>query len=376
MPAVAAEGGEEEERRPRSPEEHVQRDDEPEVAQQAPKRRKRKRNKDAHVSDDSPPKDKSGGKQKRRRRSNNPAQPEEEEERVDERVPEPTQTSSAHDDDNDDASCRKGRAMTGAEAELQHRHKLHRPYDVRPSGEFSDDERELIRRKIRQYQQAHGLSVADLVALIQFTKPYRSSTQQQGNPQVEARQIAMSTRFWAHVYDALPERKNNKAMSGTTGIQRFVRRKYHSFKGSGGWTEEEDELLAQLQEAHPNSWKLISQTMGDRDPTACRDRWRNYLQYGERRATHTWSEEEMDMLESAVETVISIAKQERADAGQEPLPEYTSRHINWKAVAQRVGSRSRLQCLMKWKSLQEQREREAMFSGDKKRKRKRKQSRA
>lgn len=309
-------------------------------------------------------------KEKRRRRSPAP----EEEDAVNEEVPEPAETPARGENGllgrSTPMTPGLARGVTGAQAELERQHKLNRPLDIRPSGDFSEDERELIRRQIRQYQQVHGLEVSDLVALIQYTKPYRTSGSRPTAD--EASQIAASTQFWTEIYEVLPERKNN-SKSGTTSIQRFVRRKYHQFKGSGGWTEEEDETLLQLHEANPHAWKMISQTMGDRDPTACRDRWRNYLQYGDTRATSTWSEEEIEKLERAVAAAVSLVQKERADAGKEPLEEYSTRDISWQAVAARVGSRSRLQCLMKWKILEEKKEREGLFPSETQPKKKKKQ---
>jgi hypothetical protein len=279
---------------------------------------------------------------------------------------------------NTTSANQSDRARTGAEKELAIQHTLREPYDLRDGGEFSADEAELIRRQIKQYQHRNDLALQDLVSLIQFTKPYGNSKRDKGtenvDTQLEARQIQCSTEFWREIYDVLPQRKNSKARGGTTGIQRFVRRRYHSHKGGGGWTEEEDAMLADLVAAHPAQWKKISMILGDRDEAAVRDRWRNYVQYGAARNEQFWSEQEEQRLIRAIKEVTESLKAARAAEGKPPLDEYTSRDINWQLVSEKVGTRSRLQCSMKWNTIKDQqairRHRKSMDGTERKRKRK------
>lgn len=265
-------------------------------------------------------------------------------------------------------------SATGAEAELAIEHTLSDPPDLREHGEFTPDEAELLRQQIKHYMYSWSLSVHDLVNMIQWTKPYAEGGKANGTNQQEAQQFAAVTKFWAEVYDTLPKRKNYKAKGGTTAIQRFVRRKYHNFsKGSGGWTDEEDAELAQLYTQFPNSWKRIAEALGDRSESACRDRWRNYVRYGDSRNTAAWSDLELEKLTRSIDAVIEADKNDRIKDGRQQIDQYTSRDINWKFVSDKVGTRSRLQCQMKWRAMQnrpdkekKKRERSEAADGEKK----------
>lgn len=240
----------------------------------------------------------------------------------------------------------------GAEAELAIVHKLPKTPHVRDEGDFTEDEAELIREKIRQYQHRHDLNISDLVGLIQWTHTYAGSKDSgpNGESMLEERQRKCAAEFWREIYEVLPRRRTHKAKGGTSSIQRFVRRRYHNYKGGGGWTAEEDEMLEELSRAHPAQWKKISQIMGDRSDMAIRDRWRNYIQCGGRN-TDRWTNAEEAALNRAVVEVIDKLKADRKAVGRPPIAEYRSGDINWQAVSEKVGSRSRLQCVQKWKTL-------------------------
>jgi hypothetical protein len=247
-----------------------------------------------------------------------------------------------------------GRAYprTGAEIEMHTEHQLRRPLDLRDGGAFSEDEAELLRRHIKGYMHNNDLSLGDLVALIQWTRPHRGPVSEGGaDPAVEAQKYSFSRNFWTDVYDVLPLRKN-VARQGTTHIQRFVRRRWHNLKGQGGWDEAEDEALCQLVALYPKEWKKIGQIMGDRNEMACRDRWRNYLQYGLDRRTYTWGDEEIDALLRAIAEVHQSLNESRIKEGKPPLEEIKSHDINWQVVSDKVGTRSRLQCHHKYRTLQ------------------------
>lgn len=258
-------------------------------------------------------------------------------------------------------------SATGAEAELAIEHTLSDPPDLRDHGEFTADEAELLRQQIKHYMYSWSLSVQDLVNMIQWTKPYAEGGKPHGTNQQEAQQFAAVTKFWAEIYDTLPKRKHYKAKGGTTAIQRFVRRKYHNFsKGSGGWTDEEDAELAQLYAQYPNSWKKIAEALGDRSESACRDRWRNYVRYGDSRNTAAWSDLELEKLTRSIDAVIEADKNDRIKDGRQQLDQYTSRDINWKFVSDKVGTRSRLQCQMKWRAMQNRPDKEKIKDEKKK----------
>jgi hypothetical protein len=242
----------------------------------------------------------------------------------------------------------------GAHFELANERLLNDPLELRKAGEFSKDEEELLRRYIASYKLKNDISVPELVALIQFTRPHQYDT---SDSYVELRaqkiHVAHIMTFWKGLYKVLPMRTSDKKKSGTTSIQRHVRRRYHNSKRSGGWTAEEDDILKALFDTYPRQWKKISEIMANRSATDCRDRWRDYVQYGENRNVKMWCPEEVERLESAVRDVIKEVKEESGEGGLSEVDESTTVDISWQAVSQKMGgTRSRLQCSKKWKQMQ------------------------
>ncbi|KAF2730752.1 hypothetical protein EJ04DRAFT_515035 [Polyplosphaeria fusca] len=210
---------------------------------------------------------------------------------------------------------------------LARQHRLAHPPDTRTEGAFTLDEAEIVRASIQTYMDAQDLDVYEMVSLIQFTRPSSSTTP---HPEI-ASKAASSNAFWKDMYDSLPDRT-------TTNIQRYVRRRYHMLKKSGGrWEPDEDNTLKDLNTKFPNQWKKIAQIMGDRSADDVRERWKNYLQNGDSRNTSHWTDDEENLLRQTVSHIL---------AG--------SSELHWEAVSQQMGGiRSRLQCSVKWKQLQE-----------------------
>ncbi|KAF2195019.1 hypothetical protein K469DRAFT_2361 [Zopfia rhizophila CBS 207.26] len=226
---------------------------------------------------------------------------------------------------------------------------VNRPPVLRKSGAFSQDEKRILDRAIRAYQQRNGLEEEELVDLIQYTVPNTFTENREVNPDIEAQKNATVREFWNEIRKELPDRNS-------TSIHRFARRNYHKYRNRGGkWVDEEDELLKSLYEQHPNQWKKISQQMNNaRSPEDIRDRWRNYLQYGDARSSDRWSELEENRLVNAVQELAEKLTQERATAGK-PMYGYDAMtDINWHDVSVAMGgTRSRLQCLYKWRQMED-----------------------
>lgn len=235
-------------------------------------------------------------------------------------------------------------SMTAAERSLTTVRELHQPPDLRTGGDFTQDEEELLRRAIRDYQQRKGLEISELVEIIQWTddtKDINVSRRKSDWAIQEAQEEQESSEFWEEV-------KSVNLNRTVAAIRSHVRSQYHAFK-SGRWTKEEDEQLISLNELHPKRWKLISQIMGDRSMHDVHNRWRDYIQYGDSRKTSTWSPDEESLLIRAITTVAQRDEDFRAETGKSPLYEYTNRDINWMQVCAEMGNiRSRLQSSVKW----------------------------
>ncbi|EUC51396.1 hypothetical protein COCMIDRAFT_79609 [Bipolaris oryzae ATCC 44560] len=241
--------------------------------------------------------------------------------------------------------------LSSAERALNASRDLGHPPDLRTNGDFTEDEEELIRRAIIDFQQRKGLDVSELVEIIQWNQydprfhrdPGVNRNKSDWTPQ-DREDERESTEFWDEIKSIGMTRSHDR-------LRRHIRQLYHQFK-SGAWTEEEDQQLRNLQAAHPNQWKLISITMGDRSMHDCVNRWRDYLQYGEQRKTSRWTEDEENLLIRAVTTVAQRDEDHRAETGRPPLDTYTNKHISWPQVAREMGnSRSRIQASVKWTQL-------------------------
>ncbi|KAF2123392.1 hypothetical protein P153DRAFT_435984 [Dothidotthia symphoricarpi CBS 119687] len=210
--------------------------------------------------------------------------------------------------------------------------------DVRTEGAFTDDEEERIRRAIENYQERKGLQIPELVDIIQL----RSDKTGTWSKSKDMNQISQDSKeFWDEIKPICPERKSHT-------VRTHIRGRYHMFT-SGKWAEEEDEQLKELVEQYPNQWPLIYQKMPNRAPTSIQNRWRDYAQYGDRRAIQRWSEGDEELLVRAVSTVAQKNEDERAAAGKPPIDNYTRSDIDWKAVCIEMGKvRNRTQCAEHW----------------------------
>ncbi|KAJ4375168.1 hypothetical protein N0V83_002252 [Neocucurbitaria cava] len=238
--------------------------------------------------------------------------------------------------------------LTAAERSLNTARDLNYPPDLRTSGDFTQDEDELIRRAIRDYQERKGLDTLELVELIQWTDDTKDISLSRRISDLVTKEVQdkhESNEFWEEIKDVNLTRSKEIVRS-------HIRSQYHIYK-SGGWTKEEDEQLKNLFELYPRQWKLISKVMGDRSMHDVHNRWRDYVQYGDKRNTSTWSKDEENLLVRSITTVAQRDEDYRAAAGKRPLNEYTNKDINWMEVCTLMGNvRSRLQCTVKWTKMQ------------------------
>ncbi|KAH8727914.1 hypothetical protein GQ44DRAFT_703189 [Phaeosphaeriaceae sp. PMI808] len=238
-------------------------------------------------------------------------------------------------------------SITAAERALNTVRDVHHPPDLRDSGAYTEDEDELIRRAIRDYQERKGLDTDDLVDIIQWSELRLPSsiTGPNSTPHGKDDQAEEESReLWEEVKQVNPNRP-------LPGLKTHVRSQYHAFK-SGQWTEEEEEDLKRLVQLYPGRWKLISQVMGNRSLLDVYNRWKDYGQYGESRNTSRWSKDEEELLMRAVTIVVQRDEDYRADKGAPSLAVYANTDINWPQVCVEMGNiRSRLQCTVKWAAM-------------------------
>lgn len=229
---------------------------------------------------------------------------------------------------------------TAADKALENTHELGQPPDKRTGGEFTADEKELLRRAIRDYQERNGLDTGDLVEIIQWSYTRKNEMGENTTDQTETQYKKDSLAFWDDMNSAGLLRK-------PMHIKKHVRSQYHTCQ-RGHWSQEEDEQLRDLANAHPGQWKLIA-TQLNRLELDVYNRWKDYVRHGENRITKRWTREEEENFIKVLSTVCQKIEDHRAETGKPPLSDYTP-VINWHEVCREMGdTRSRLQCQSKWK---------------------------
>lgn len=231
---------------------------------------------------------------------------------------------------------------SAAEVALDNAHELGQPADKRESGFFSADEKELIRRAIRDYQERNGLETGDLVDIIQWNPTRKKDTGANTTDQNEAQYKQESFALWDDI-------KNAGLLRPPYIVKKFVQTNYHNCH-RGGWSQDEDKTLKDLVNHHPGNWKLIATQMNRRELDTY-NRWKDYVRHGENRVTKRWTQDEEESFVNVLSTVCQRVEDHRAEIGKPPLDDYTP-VINWHEVTREMGdTRSRLQCQSKWKLL-------------------------
>lgn len=226
---------------------------------------------------------------------------------------------------------------TAADKALETTHELGHPPDKRTSGDYTADEKELIRRAIRDYQERNGLDTADLVEIIQYS-PQRNKGS--NDHQTEAQFKNDCNAFWDEIANVGLLRKPHE-------VRKHIRTTYHMCQRNS-WSDEDDDQLRNLVNLHPGQWRLIA-TQLNRLLLDVYNRWNDYLRHGENRNTKRWSPDEEENFVRVLSIVCQRVEDSRAEDGKPPLDDYYS-VINWHEVCRELDhTRSRLQCQSKWK---------------------------
>ncbi|RYP55435.1 hypothetical protein DL769_010177 [Monosporascus sp. CRB-8-3] len=205
-------------------------------------------------------------------------------------------------------------------------------------GPFSQFELRNINEAVDRWRKDHNMEQSEINALIQ------------GNPKE-----VNSSDFWDTVVATCPNRKRQKVINQ-------CRRRYHNFVARGTWTPEQDEELTEAYNKYGPKYTLIAKEI-NRHAEDVRDRIRNYIVCGDKRRTDAWTQEERDNLAIIVAEAIDHIKAHQAQGHNQDVP--TEDLIDWQLVSQKMGrTRSRLQCISKWKSLKSQAEGKSIDGGE------------
>ncbi|KAK5148997.1 hypothetical protein LTR04_000212, partial [Oleoguttula sp. CCFEE 6159] len=208
--------------------------------------------------------------------------------------------------------------------------------DLPSRGPFNEREISLLSSYVEKYRRDMGLTQHELNEKIQAS----------------SKDIEFS-KFWLELLAVLPNRRRDS-------IYKMARRRWNNYEKRGKWTEDEDEELVHAYELKPNQWKEIGGMIG-RMGADCRDRWRNYLKCGKNMKMNEWTgKEEKDLLAAVDECLVALKEEEeRQRKLQASAPDAEDRKnpealLSWSIVSEKLGGqRSRLQCMYKWKRLQE-----------------------
>lgn len=132
----------------------------------------------------------------------------------------------------------------------------------------------------------------------------------------------------------------------------ITRKKFHNFVARGTWTPEQDAELAALIQAHGTKWSKIGSKI-NRHPEDLRDRYRNYIVCGANQRKDAWDEgEEARLTQYIMESMQVIDELRVNEPTRAILQKSYEELIDWQDISERMDrTRSRLQCITKWKSL-------------------------
>lgn len=153
-------------------------------------------------------------------------------------------------------------------------------------------------------------------------------------------------RLWFRLFEVCPDRKRQKVIN-------VARKKFHNFVARGTWTPEQDAELSALISANGTAWSKIAGII-NRHPEDVRDRYRNYIVCGPNQRKDVWSEEEEARLTEYVKEAMEAIDELRNTQPETPLLLKSYEElIDWQNISEKMErTRSRLQCITKWKAMQ------------------------
>ncbi|KAH6677342.1 hypothetical protein B0J14DRAFT_697949 [Halenospora varia] len=213
--------------------------------------------------------------------------------------------------------------------------ELKRSSQVAYKGKIPEEDIDAMRNAIEIYRDAHDLSQFQVIELL------HEDASLAGKP---------SDELWKEIFEAVPDMRQRK-------VRDTCRRKFHNYPARGVWSAEADDELRDAYERLPGKWKDIGQLI-HRMPEDCRDRWRNHLACGNSMIKYEWNEDDENSLRVAVaECIEHVEELKRIDKDGRYAGKDNESLVDWQIVSEKLGhTRSRLQCINKWKQLKEREE--------------------
>ncbi|KAH8715205.1 RNA polymerase I termination factor [Beauveria bassiana] len=200
-------------------------------------------------------------------------------------------------------------------------------------GKFSEEELSRVAHAIESFRVENNLEQSDVNDMIQ--KPGGTSAGE------------AHAQLWLRIFAECPDRRRQKVIN-------VCRKKFHNFVARGTWTWEQDIELSGLINLHGKKWSYIAGLI-NRHPEDIRDRYRNYLICAGAQKREAWTEDEEARLTRFVQESMKLVDDVRAI---DPVKEEELRGksyeelIDWQSISvQMERTRSRLQCITKWKAM-------------------------
>lgn len=132
----------------------------------------------------------------------------------------------------------------------------------------------------------------------------------------------------------------------------ITRKKFHNFVARGTWTPEQEAELRFLIGEHGQKWSKIASLI-NRHPEDIRDRFRNYIVCGDAQKKDAWTQDEESRLaQFVIEAMQAIDELRSQNPHKDMLQKAYEELIDWQNISERMDrTRSRLQCITKWKSM-------------------------
>lgn len=155
------------------------------------------------------------------------------------------------------------------------------------------------------------------------------------------------------ISETYPKRETNELVGilqqklpnrDTVSIWRQLMKRYAQDTANGPWTPEDDEQLRKLVAKKGGQWTFIGSKLG-RDPNLVRLHYKDVVSVGNNRKSGPWEEGEVKRLHEIVMGLLKETDWKKKDGVD---VDTISKHINWTAVSQNLGTRGRLQCFVKW----------------------------
>ncbi|KAI0475397.1 hypothetical protein GGR56DRAFT_511367 [Xylariaceae sp. FL0804] len=154
---------------------------------------------------------------------------------------------------------------------------------------------------------------------------------------------SLAHEFWEVILATCPQRPRQKVIN-------TCRRKWHNFAARGTWTPEQHAELKRYYEQYGPKYTKIGKII-NRYSEDVRDRVRNYILCGDERRTDEWATHEEKQLEAIVVRALNDIRDTLGKQGM-PLPDPLDKLVDWQIVSEQMGrTRSRLQCIEKWKRM-------------------------